>query len=332
VASTYFRTGRVRGLPRLLVNPETSLATGDPDFSTAVIDELYRRRPYSLLITSILALALGPTGAHRFYCGRFWSAIAMLLTLGGGLLWWAWDLIHLRRLVASANELQQRREAEGYPPRGLDFMPPRAELRLHEPPGWAASYAGPGRIAGSALLLALLGYALGAATRISGSWEPVIVLSLFIAVSLIAARDTALAKLPVLGALIRWVHRLRLFYHHVDPGSILSLALRPLFGIFLAPWQPRARAEVRLHLQLGGLVVLLFAAFDAVELLFSASLGAGIAAFLGQILQTLLFTYLFVAPASALLTTQLLLSRRDLVIRVLSLLTVIAMGAGLSTV
>jgi hypothetical protein len=305
--------------------------TGDPDFSAAVIDELYRRRPYSLLITVMLAVVLGPAGAHRFYCGRFWSAIAMLLTLGGGLLWWVWDLFHLRRLVASANDRQRRREADGYPPRGLDFMPRRGELRLHEPPSWAAHYAGSRRITGSALLLALLGYSLGVATRISGSWEPVFVLTLFIAVSLIAARDTSLAKLPVIGALIRWVHRLRLFYHHVDPGSILSLALRPVFGVFLAPWQPKARAEVRLHLQMGGVVVLAFATVDALDLLLSDSLGAGIAAFLIQILQTLLFTYLFVAPASALLTTQLLVSRRDRVVWGLSLVTMLALGAGLSS-
>jgi hypothetical protein len=306
-------------------------AAGDPDFSAVVIDELYRRRPYSLVIAAFLAVALGVTGAHRFYCGRFWSAMAMLLTLGGALLWWAWDLFHLRRLVADANESQKRREAAGYPPRGMDFMPRRSELKLDEPPHWASNHAGRAEVVPAGLLLALLGYSLGAATRISGSWEPAIVLTLFIVVSLVAARPTALAHLPVLGALIRWVHRLRLFYHHVDPGSILSLALRPIFGIFLAPWQPRARAEVRLHLQMGGVIVLAFAAVDALDLLLSDSLGAGIAAFLIQILQTLLFTYLFVAPASALLTTQLLVSRRDRVVWGLSLVTMLALGAGLSS-
>jgi hypothetical protein len=82
---------------------------------------------------------------------------------------------------------------------------------------------------------------------------------------------------------------------------------------------------------MGGVVVLAFATVDALDLLLSDSLGAGIAAFLIQILQTLLFTYLFVAPASALLTTQLLVSRRDRVVWGLSLVTMLALGAGLSS-
>ena len=181
-------------------------------------------------------------------------------------------------------------------------------------------------------MLGVIGLSLGAATGATRSWEPVIVLTLFITVSTVAARWSRLGKLPVLGALIRWVHRLRLFYHSVDPGSVTSLALRPVLGIFLAPWRPRIRAEVRLHLQMGGAVVLLLGTLDALELLRSDSLAAGLAGLLVQLLQTVLFTYLFVAPASALLTTQLLLSRRDQIVWALSALTLAAMYAGVTLV
>lgn len=300
----------------------------DPDFSRAVVDELYRRRPYSLAITGLLAVTLGALGAHRFYCGRFWSAMAMLLTAGGGLLWWIWDVFHLRSLVVLANERQLSREAAGFPPRGMDFMPRRSELRLDEPPPWAVRRSSKARVVASAVMLTGLGLALGGTTALTRSWEPAVVLTLFMAISLIAARSKTLAKVPVLGALIRWVHRLRLFYHHVDPGSVTSLALRPIFGIFWAPWRPSTRAEIRLHLQMGGIVVLALAVFDAIEVLRSATLAAGLIALLAELAQTLVFTYLFVAPASALLTTQLLLSRRDRLVQTLSLLTLVSMVVG----
>jgi hypothetical protein len=40
-----------------------------------------------------LAALLGPFGAHRFYAGKTGTAILMLCTLGGGGLWWLYDLI-----------------------------------------------------------------------------------------------------------------------------------------------------------------------------------------------------------------------------------------------
>jgi hypothetical protein len=179
------------------------------------------------------------------------------------------------------------------------------------------------------VLLFAIGLILGAICRSTGSYEPAFVLSLFVLVSLIAARIKDVAKIPVLNALVRWVHRLRLYYHSVDPGSIAALITRPIFGIFFAVWRPKIRAEVRLHLQMGGLVVLLLTALDALQLATSEGFWSGVSLLAAEFAQTLLCTYLFVAPASALLTSQLLLARRDHVVWVLSAITLAGLYLGL---
>ncbi|MEL7047086.1 MAG: TM2 domain-containing protein, partial [Pseudomonadota bacterium] len=239
----------------------------DPDFSPEVVADLYRYRPRSLWTARFLAVLFGPIGAHRFYCGKPASAVLMLLTVGGGLVWWIWDLFHLRAMVAVCDARDREREARGEPPRGMGFLPPQERLRLNQAPHWASRRAGRGRVLGSVLVLSLIGLALGSVSGATGFYEPVVVLTLFILISLVAARVSGLTRIPVLNALVRWVHRLRLFYHTVDPGSLWLLAARPIYGVFVAPWQPKARAEVRLHLQFGGIVVVLLTLWDVLELL-----------------------------------------------------------------
>ncbi|MEE4278112.1 MAG: TM2 domain-containing protein [Halieaceae bacterium] len=301
----------------------------DPDFAPEVVADLYRFRPRRLLPTAALALPLGIVGAHRFYLGRFWSGLFMLLTAGGGLLWWLWDLSRLRRLIDASNTEGREREAEGLPPWGMGFLPPQQELCLDAPPAWAAARSGRQRVFYSALLLFAIGLVLGGLCRSTQSYEPAFVLTLFIVVSLIASRVKGVAKIPVLNALVRWVHRLRLFYHSVDPGSIRALITRPIFGIFFAIWRPKIRAEVRLHLQMGGLVVLVLTALDALQLATSEGFWSGVGLLAAEFAQTLLCTYVFVAPASALLTSQLLLARRDHVVWALSAITLFALYLGL---
>ena len=86
--------------------------------------------------------------------------------------------------------------------------------------------------------------------------------------------------------------------------------MRPVFGVFIAPWRTRARAEVKLYLQFGVLLALVFYVGDLVELLQSGGIWTGLGLLIAEFAQTLLFTYLFVAPVGALLTTQLLLAKR----------------------
>ena len=49
--------------------------------------------PRSRLVTLLLCLFLGWTGAHRFYVGKIGTGVLMLLTLGGLGLWILADFI-----------------------------------------------------------------------------------------------------------------------------------------------------------------------------------------------------------------------------------------------
>lgn len=48
---------------------------------------------HSRLVTLLLCWFFGVFGAHRFYTGKIFTGILMLLTGGGLLVWWIIDLI-----------------------------------------------------------------------------------------------------------------------------------------------------------------------------------------------------------------------------------------------
>ena len=79
-------------------------------------------------------------------------------------------------------------------------------------------------------------------------------------------------------------------------------------------------------------MALLFAAADLLDLAQGDSFWAGFGLLLGEFIQTLVYTYAFVAPAGALLTTQLLLAKRDRVVWGLSGLNLGTLYLGLYTV
>ena len=278
--------------------PTNGVQTADPDFSAEIVDELYRYRHKRLSVAMTLAVLVGIFGMHRFYLGKALTGVLMLLTGGGGLFWWIWDLFRVRAMVGDFNNKRRGRI----------------------------------RVIGSAVLLGLIGLSMGAISGATGIYEPVVIILVFIAVTLVAARWQGMARIPGLHGLSRWSHRLRLYYHTVDPGSIWLLALRPFTGVFIAPWQSRAHAEVRLYLQLGVSFALLFALMDVRELSEAGSLAAGFGLMAGEFVQTLVYTYAFVAPTGALLTTQLLLSRRDRVVWALSAVAVLFIYLGLLAV
>ena len=304
----------------------------DPDFDAEVVADLYRYQRKRFPVALALAVFAGVLGAHRFYVGRTLTGVLMLMTAGGGLFWWIWDFFRLRAMVEAFNNEEDARAKARQPPQGLGFLPPQDELKLGGPPAWADKRKGRAQVVGSAIVLGLIGYSLGTIAGATGIYEPVVTIMVFVLVTLTAARYQAMSHVPVLGGLSRWNHRLRLYYHTVDPGSVWLLALRPLAGVLFAPWRPRARTEVRLYLQLGVAFALVFAAFDIVELGEAENVGAGLGLMLGEFVQTLVYTYAFVAPTGALLTTQLLLSRRDRVVWALSGLTVVSVYLGLLTV
>jgi len=303
----------------------------DADFSRAVLEDLYRYPRKRKWLARLLWLPpMGLLGAHRFYLDRTGTGIAMMFTLGGAGAWWIVDFFLLPGIVRAFNEDQAEREAEGLPPRSLSFMPPLGGGLLPETPHWAEKRGGQTRLGGDILLLLLFGAALGAQTISTGNPEPVIAVIALVAITLLGARWDALAQIPILSGFDRWNHRLRLFYFVTDPGGPVKLALRPIFGLAIAPFRKRARAEARLYLQLGAWFTVIFTAMDLLQ---AISFGGGFSfspvSLFGDMLQTMVTVYLFAAPIGAILTTHLLLERTDRLLWTLSGVTVLAVVLGM---
>ena len=98
-------------------------ASRAPDFSQAVLDDLYSYKSKSNKVAWGLCLLLGILGAHRFYVGRTFSGLAMLLSGGGGGIWWLWDFSQLKNLVSVYNQEEGRRKQDSLPPQSLGFLP-----------------------------------------------------------------------------------------------------------------------------------------------------------------------------------------------------------------
>lgn len=304
--------------------------SADPDFSQRVIDELYCPKPKYVSIARLLSIFLGILGAHRFYLGKTLTGALMFLTAGGGLVWWLIDIFIIKKMVTDHNQKQQARQDAGEPPLSLAFLPPKKDMLNRELPHWFTRRNSKGRVYGSLFLLGLTGFTLGVISGPTGTYEPTIILCVFIIASLTAARWQAAARIPVIASLTRWVHKLRLYYYSVDPGNFWMLCLRPIYGVFYAPFNRKARAEVRLYLELGLVFSILFFISDLLEILQYDSIWEGIGLSFAEFVQTLIFTYIFVAPVGALLTTQILLSRRDWVIWLLSLACMLGIYTGLN--
>lgn len=305
------------------------LLNADPDFSQTVIDELYCPKPKYVAIAFLLAVFLGIFGGHRFYLGRTATAALMFFTGGGALVWWIIDIFYVRKMVETQNQKEKGRQQKGEPPSSLAFLPPKQAFSISELPHWLPRRNSKSRVYGSLFLLALIGFILGVIAGPTGTYEPTVILLVFIIASITAARWKLATKIPVLASLMRWIHKVRLYYYSVDPGNIWALGLRPIYGVFVAPFNKKARAEVRLYLELGLVFSILFFISDLLEVLQYESIMTGISLHIAEFFQTLIFTYFFVAPVGALLTTQILLSRRDWVIWVLSAVCVFNVYLGL---
>lgn len=303
-----------------------------PDYSRAVLDELYRYPLKRKTIAWPLWALTGILGGHRFYLERTGTGILMLVTGGGALVWWMIDFFLLGDMVEAYNREQKGRERVGLPPIALDFMPSTRESgRVEGRPEWADRRGGSVRLIGDALVLTVAGLALGSLTVQEGVFEALIAILALIAITNLGARWDRMARLPLLRELDRWSHRLRLFYHFNDPGGPLSLLLRPVVGLVTAFFRRRARAEVRLYLQLGGVFVILFTIVDlASAAAFSrAGIDASIDAFVEDVATTFVSVYGFATPIGATLTRHLLLERTDWVLWTLSALSLAAIAAGL---
>lgn len=315
----------------------------DPDFAQEVLGDLYAYRTKRRLIAWLLWGFLGLLGAHRFYLERPGTGLLQLLTGGGLLVWWVVDAWQIGPLVDDYNTEQLDRERAGEPPIELSFMPPRAVNVLHDPPDWTLRWATRGRawrgmrMAGDLLVLLVAGMSLGALAHVEGGAEAAFAVVALIGVTLLGARVSWLHDVPLARALVRWSHRLRLYYYFNRPGSPLALLLRSAIGLMLAPFRRRDRAEVRLYLELGAVFTLGFMALDLLEDLIIPLFGTGLAAmspfrlagvWFQELFLTFLVIYAFAAPIGAILTLYLLTRRTHTVPRVLGGLTLLFIAVG----
>jgi len=288
---------------------------------------MYKYRRKRAEVAWGLWLVTGLLGGHRFYMGKTGTGLLMLATGGGGGVWWFIDAFFVNGMVSDFNLRQAEREKEKLPPVEMDFMPgiPTDEELAGEP-DWAPGRQGRARLVGDAFVLLIAGAALGGVTASRGDFEALFAVLALIAITVFGARWDP--DFPLLGELDRWSHRLRLYYRFNDPGGPLSLMFRPIVGPLTAWIRKKARAEVRLYLQLGAVFTI------GLDLLQAAG-GLGDlgdiegTALIGDLFFTFFSVYAFATPIGAILTTHLLLERRDEIVWALSGWTVLAIGIGL---
>lgn len=304
-----------------------------------LLDDLFEYPRKRKAIAYGLWLVLGLFGAHRIYLDRVWTGVAMLLTGGGAGVWWLIDAFLLSDMVSRYNVNQRSREKLGLPPVSLEFMPSTDVSSLVERPGWDEGRRRGTvpmllRLAGDAAVLLLAGGALGAASRSTGNVEAAVAIG-----ALLVALNLGPALVPyheTLGVreLLRWSYRLRLFYHHHGPGSVLSRLLRPIVGFLFAPFRKMNRGEVKLYLRLGGVFVALFLLEDlttevVVPLVARSDLGGLTGGWwLEDVVLTLLLITAFAAPIGATLNARLLARRPHLEVWTLSGLAALAIALG----
>ncbi|MDP5053272.1 MAG: TM2 domain-containing protein [Congregibacter sp.] len=313
-----------------MTTAESDKPARDADFSRAVLEDLYRYPLKRQEVAWILWALTGLFGGHRFYLDRPATALAMAVTAGGGLIWWVVDLFYIAEMVRSFNSDQSQREQTGQPPRALSFMPPSRGMVLPPRPEWIVKRGGRARLYGDVIVLVLAGISVGAIASSSGNFEPVIAIVALSAITLLGARWDALATIPMLRNFDRWSHRLRLYYYVNDPGGPLTLFFRPLLGLITAPFRKRARAEAWLYLQIGLWFTIIFTGMDLLQAVTIDADGISIHPlnFLGDVAITLVSIYAFAAPIGAILTTHVLLERRDLVVWFLTAITLAAIFFG----
>jgi len=313
----------------------------DPDFSRDVLEDLYGYRRKRAGVAWLLWGTLGLLGAHRFYLEREFTGLLMLFTGGGAVVWWLVDALLLVRMVRSHNAEQALRKEKGLPPIELDFMPPLKTSVLRRTPTWVKRWNERGRkrrllrLAGDVAVILVAGSVLGSLVGMDGALEAIVAVLLLAAVTALGAGPAWIEAVPLARHFVRWSHRLRLFYYHNEPGSPPALLVRPVVGVITAPFRAKARAEVRLYVELGAAFTVAFFLLDLipeaiVPLLSSEPLDLGnlLGGWLGEALTTFFLTYAFAAPIGAVLTLHLLVRPTHRLPRALSLLTLVAIILG----
>lgn len=89
------------------------------------------RSPKNRILTFTLACLGGYLGLHRFYTGRFWTGLLMLLTSGGFAIWWIFDVL----LVLSGRFKDGEGRVLGPPRRTQGPAGYLPQHTSHRPPG-----------------------------------------------------------------------------------------------------------------------------------------------------------------------------------------------------
>jgi hypothetical protein len=316
----------------------------DPDFAREVLQDLYAYGRKRKLIAWALWAVLGWAGGHRFYLERPGTGLLMLFTGGGALFWWVADAFLLNGMLQAHAAEQERRRREGLPPLELAFMPPLAEDVLRRPPAWTLLWQQRGRfrngirLIGDVVVLLIAGTILGSLAGARGGEEAVFAAVAVIAITLSGGKLGWLDRVPLARGLIRWSHRLRLFYYYNKPGGPPALLFRAVLGLVLAPFRRRERAEAMLYIQIGAVFTLIFLTLDVLEDVVWPVFEMGAAALaptrligllLREALGTFVLIYAFVTPIGAVLTLRLLTHRTHTVPRLLGMVALFAIAMGL---
>jgi hypothetical protein len=299
----------------------TSPRAVDPDFAEEVLSGLYEYRPKHRWLAWLLWGVLGIFGVHRLYLERPVSGLIMLFTGGGMMLWWLADMFLLPSMLRTYAAEQERRRDAGEPPIELAFMPSLDREVLARPPEWTRRWYARSparrawRLAGDVFVLLVSGLSLALLAKHYDASEAVG--TVLVLVVLVAAGGTfgRWSELPVLRTLLRWSHRLRLFYYFNEPGSPPALLMRAVTATITAPFRSRHRAEVRLYMQLGLTFTIGFLVLDfGGEVLAVLRGGAfpGVAELLTlwatEAVMTFVIIFGFATPIGAVITLYLLVS------------------------
>jgi len=273
-------------------------------------------------------LLTGWFGGHRFYMEKPLTGALMAISSGGFFIWWIIDFFQLRKMVEAFNSEQDRRQKEGLPPIRLGFIP-SVYVDFTQPPPWhkKETRAGlKGVIFDAAMLMLFAAILAGFA---SGTDRPEPVVAALVTLVLIVFLDRLLPWFhkPIIHEIIHLDYKLRLFYYFNEPGSTFKLILRPVFGIYLALFQKKARAEVKLYFEICTAFAAFFLFFDLIsgEIFEIKSIRDLIEKILKSLLLNFLGIYMFVGPIGATLTKHVLIKSSKTAINFLAIVTFLGM-------
>lgn len=339
--------GVAKSVPRAFMQtttaPYESLA---PMVRDQLIRELHTYPLKKPVVTRAIWAVFGILGGHRFYLGHIGIGALQLLTLGGALVWWIIDGFKLKELVDAFNQEQQQREVEGRPPIGMDYVPVVEPDVLAMPPIWAESKLLQGKTAhgqrariaeviADIFAVMFFGFVLGAFTAGSDYRMAAWAVGAMLIMINFADYLIPVHHWPFANGMIHWDYRLRLFYHFNQPGRRLMLYLRPLIGLFHAPFQKKHRVEVLLYLEIGSVFIATRALMglwggETWNLLSTFDIGGFLGLWVKSIVIGFFAIYAFAAPIGAILMKHVLLRRPNYVKWTLSLVILIFMMMGLS--